>query len=305
VGEGKEVAAGWLGLATSEPETVHVGDAEFERVSLGLGLGLGLGLTVDAEVIESKGGGLVVITAAEPEGVLLAEAACAEGVDDAEKLAVKVEEGELPTDREGVGVLVAEAAAGAPLGEGDAETSTAMRTALLLRSATAIEPSGKATALDGLLKDAVAPSPLPKPDAPPKSVVADNDTGSIEITRLPPVSARRRRAPAASYQTPAGTRKRAAAPTPSTESCEPPPTNARATPVDVSTALTSKYHVSATINVPLAGSTARPARPRKAAAGPAPLEKPGVVVPASVVTVPVASSTARSRVLSATKSELP
>jgi hypothetical protein len=139
----------------------------------------------------------------------------------------------------GVAVLDCEAEGGAPPGEGDAETSTAMRIALLLWSAMAIAPSAKATALDGLLKAAAAPSPLPKPDAPPKSVVADCVAGSIAITRLPPVSASRRRAPPASYQRPAGTRNFAAAPMPSTESWEPPPTKARATPVNVSTARTS------------------------------------------------------------------
>jgi hypothetical protein len=43
---------------------------------------------------------------------------------------------------------------------------------------------------------------LPKPDAPPKSVVADCVDGSREITRLPPVSASSRRAPALGFAKP-------------------------------------------------------------------------------------------------------
>jgi hypothetical protein len=224
------------------------------RLGLGLGLGLELGLgpcwvKLVVGVCEAEGGGLVVKTGL-PAEVPVSDAAdgVADGevvtelVGELEREAVDVVEAAAAaaeTEPVGVGVSVCGAEGGAPLGEGDAETSTAMRIALLLWSATTIEPSGKATALDGLLKDAAAPSPLPKPDAPPKSVVADCVDGSREITRLPPVSASSRRAPAASYQRPAGTRKRAAAPTPSTESWEPPPAKARATPVDDSTARTS------------------------------------------------------------------
>ena len=196
-----------------DSETEHVGDTEASGVWLGLGLelglrlGLGLGVVVD-DGVGDAGGGLVVITAPELVGVPVTETV---GDDDTVKLpegelvgeadGVPVGDADAPaaeTEAEGVGVFDGEAEGGAPLGEGDAETGTAMRTAWLLWSAMTIAPSGNATALDGLAKAAEAPSPLAKPDVPPKSVVADRVTGSIAMTRLPPVSARRRRAAPAS-----------------------------------------------------------------------------------------------------------
>jgi len=281
------------GVPVAVTVTLCVEDA-FAPVALCVGEGEGDGAPGDALGVEDAFA-LSAAGVGDGDGVPV-EVTVALCVEDAfAPVALCVGEGEGDT-----------ATLGDTLGVGDAETSTAMRIALLLWSATTIEPSAKATALDGLLKEAVAPSPLPKPDTPPKRVVADCVTGSSAITRLPPVSARSRRAPFASYHTPAGTLKRAAAPMPSTEACEPPPAKARAVAVEISTARMSKYHVSATMSVALLpGTTARPVSPRNAAAAPMPFANPGVVVPASVETVPVTMVMVRSRVPSDTKSEPP
>ena len=156
-------------------------------------------------------------------------------------------------------------------------------------------PSAAATAALGLFKVAAVPSAKPGP-SPPKSVETRPVVGLIETMRWLAMSARMRRDAAASKEMPMFVVKNAPFPVPSAKPATPP-TKAATAPAGlmvrtVVSQLWDVYSVPDAANATLCSAWKRALVPR-------PLVTPWVVDPARVVTAPVASDTARTRVVSA------
>jgi len=166
----------------------------------------------------------------------------------------------------------------------------------LTESATSAKaPLGSIATPRGQLNLALLPAPLPKPAVPlPASVVTTLVAISTRRMRWPPRSATSAKAPLGSIVTPNGLLNMALLPAPLRKP-KMLPASVVTTLVAISTRRMRWLTESATSAKAPLGSIATPRGQLNLALLPAPLPKPAVPLPASVVTTLVAISTRRMR----------